>query len=119
MALAKLFVKSRKTTMVTGNVSMESMGSAYWVTDYAEGSTLSNLPEQDSFARNMLRRSGFQFELIDLSRGMRAKFSGRLNGIKQTPTLLVGTSPSKRYEGVKEISQFLTEWQSRPIQSLD
>jgi hypothetical protein len=116
MARAKLFVRSKRTTMITGRVSVESMGAAHWTTDYAEGSTLSNLSHQDSLAKNMLRKSGFQFELVDLSKGIRTRLKGALSGIKQTPTLLVETSPSKRYVGVEEISQYLTEQQSQAQQ---
>ena len=109
MVQARLFIKSKRTTMVTGNVSVESMGAVHWTTDYAEGSTISNLSQEDAMAKNMLRQSGLQFDLVDLSKGVRAKFKGTMSDIKQTPTLLVETSPTRRYVGFKEISRYLTE----------
>lgn len=118
MIQAKLFIKSKRTTIVTGKVSVESIGAAHWSTDYTEGSNLSNLSQQDALAKNVLRKSGEQFELIDLSKGVRVKLKRTLSGNKQTPTLLVETSPSKRYVGVKEISQYSIERQSQAQQQV-
>jgi hypothetical protein len=114
MAKARLFVKSKRTTMITGHVSMETMGSVHWNTDYAEGSTLSSLSPQDAHAKQIVTRSGIEFDLVDVSKSVRARLTGKLSGIKQTPTLLVETSPSRRYVGLQEISRYLAERQNRP-----
>jgi hypothetical protein len=55
-----------------------------------------------------------QYDLIDLSKGVRARLKGTLRGIKETPTLLVENSPPRRYVGFKEISQYLRDLQSKP-----
>ena len=109
MSRAKLFVKSKRTAWITGHVSVESMGAAHTTTDYAEGSTVVSLSQDDAWANNLLKRAGLQFDLIDLSRGIGTRLKGTLNRINKTPTLIVESRPSKRYIGVREISQFLSD----------
>jgi hypothetical protein len=58
MVQARLFIKSKRTTIVTGKVSVESMGATHWSTDYSEGATLSSLSQEDTLVRNMLRNPG-------------------------------------------------------------
>jgi hypothetical protein len=56
-----------------------------------EGSTLSNLSQEDTLVRNMLRKSGLQYDLIDLSKGMRARLRGTLRASKRPPHSLLKT----------------------------
>ena len=87
--------------MITGHVSVESMGAAHTTTDYAEGSTFASLPAEDARAVNLLRKSGVKFEKVDLSGSLKAKVVARIRGVAGTPTLLVQDNRLRRYEGVR------------------
>ena len=105
----RLFVRSNRTSVTTGHVSMETMGAAHTSVDYAEGTYISSLPPQDSLAKDGLRKSGIRFETVDLSSGVRSKLTARLRGVKETPTLLDEDSKMRRYVGVAAISQYIKE----------
>ena len=107
MARARLYVESERASMVTGHVGMETIGAAHTTAEYAEGSTLTKLPRQDELARDLLRKSGLKFDLIDLSNGFRTRLWARLKGVRKTPTLLDGNSPKRTYVGVGEIFNYI------------
>ncbi len=65
--------------------------------------------KNDALARDMLKKSSAQFELVDLSGGFRGKLSAKLQHVKETPTLIVESNPPERYEGVTSISQYLAK----------
>ena len=112
MARARLFVKSKSVTVITGHVNMETMGAVYWNTEYAEGSTLQRFSNEDIRARDILRRSGIEFDLVDLSKGVKTSLVARIHGVKETPTLEIRESALKRCVGLKAISDYVNE--SRP-----
>ena len=107
MARTRLYVRSKRTTIVTGHVSVETIGTNHTTSEYAEGSTYASLSPQDASARDLLRKSAVKFDLVDISKGIGPRLSARLKGVKQTPTLLDGNNPQKLYAGVKEISQYI------------
>lgn len=112
MARPRLFVKSKTVNAITGHVNMETMGAVYWNTTYAEGSTLYRDSDEDFRAKDILKRSGIEFDLVDLSRGIKTNLFARIRGVKETPTLEVGESSGKRYVGLKAISDYVNT--SRP-----
>lgn len=109
MNQARLYVRSKRSTVITGHVSMESFGSVHTTSDYAEGSTLAKLSEVDEYARNLLRRSGVSFELVDLSKGIGPKLRARLRGIRLTPALVDENKPPGIFFGVNGIVQYVNE----------
>ena len=113
MTRTRLFVKSKKTTRITGYVSVESIGAAHTATDYAEGSEVLSFSPDDAWAKNSLAKLGIQFDLVDLSKGIGNRLKGTLRGIHETPTLMIESSPSKRYVGAKEISLYLSDARHR------
>jgi glutaredoxin len=84
------------------------MGAAHTTSEYAEGSILSKLPQQDALAKDLLRKSGLKFDLVDLSNGIGTRLGARLKGVRQTPTLIDGNSPSRSYIGIREISRYIS-----------
>lgn len=107
MARARLYVKSKRTTVVTGHVIIETIGAAHTTSEYSEGSILAKLPRQDALAKDLLKKSGLKFDLVDLSNGIGTRLGARLKGVTQTPTLIDGNSPSRSYIGVREISRYI------------
>ena len=65
MPLARLYIRSQRTTVISGHVSMETIGTAHTTSEYAEGSILSKLSREDEYARDLLRRSGIGFDVVD------------------------------------------------------
>ena len=86
---------------------METIGTAHTTSEYAEGSILSKLSREDEYARDLLRRSGIGFDVVDLSKGLGPKLRGRLQGVKLTPTLIDGKEPPRMFVGIAEISEYL------------
>lgn len=103
-----LFVRSKRTNIVTGHVSVETIGAVHTNIDYAEGLGLTKLSPEDSFAKDVLRRSGIKYDLVDLSDGLRTRISARIKGVKKTPTLLHNDSTPQRFVGIKAISEYAT-----------
>ena len=68
-----------------------------------------SLTPQDAQAKDFLKKSGVEFDLIDLSKGMRVKIRARLRGVTETPTVLDENSPSRRYVGLTGISRYVSE----------
>ncbi len=66
------------------------------------------LPRNDAWARDLLKKSSAEFEIVDVSRGFRGKLSAKLQRVKETPTLIVESEPPEIYEGVTAISTGLT-----------
>ncbi len=107
MARAKLFIKSEKLEVVR----YEMPNSGHWCSAANRvQSTIANLSPQDRLAKEILSRSNMQFEIVDLSAtgGVRAW----LRGVKNTPTLIVEGDTSRKYEGVKAISQYVSQGQN-------
>lgn len=69
--------------------------------------------KEDSMVKDLLKKSGIDFETVDLSRGLRTRISARLQHVSETPTLIVENNPPKRYEGVKAITQYLVETRAK------
>ena len=63
--------------------------------------------------KDLLKKSGIDFETVDLSKGLRTRISAKLQHVSETPTLIVESSPPKRYEGVKAITQYLMETRTK------
>ena len=99
--------------MITGHVSMESFGGTHTTSEYAEGSILAQLSKEDESARDLLRRSGISFELVDLSRGIGPNLRAKLKGISQTPALFDGNKPPGLFVGVNEITRYIKERNDR------
>ena len=95
--------------MITGQVSMETIGTAHTTSEYSEGVTVAKLSSEDEYARNLLKRSGVDFHLVDLSSGIGQRLRARFLGVRQTPVLVDGNNPPRFYSGVKEISQYVME----------
>jgi hypothetical protein len=104
MARAKLFVKSKKVDIVTGF----NPGS-YYTRAHSLSKTQFDLPPQDAQAKDFLKKSGVEFDLVDLSKGTRVKIMARLRGVTETPTLLDESSSSRRYVGLTGISRYVSE----------
>ena len=103
----RLYIRSKRTTVFTAHVSMEAMGAAGHTTgEYTEGSVQVKLNKEDQLAKDLLKRSGLDYDLADLSKGLGLKLRARLIGVKQTPTLVDGSNPRQFYVGINEISQF-------------
>lgn len=94
---------------------METIGTIHTTSEYAEGSTSVKLSEQDAYANEMLRRSGIDFEVVDISKGVGSRLGAWFKGIKRTPTLLDGNTIPTSYTGVKEISQYINSNGTRKI----
>jgi glutaredoxin len=89
---------------------METIGSAgHTTSEYVDGTTLTMLSQHEAHARDLLKRAGIKFELIDLSDGIGPELTARLKGIRQTPTLLDGRKRSRPYVGIERIRQYIAE----------
>ena len=106
MARVQLYVRSKRATMITRHAFSHGMGNAQ---SYQEGSTVAKLPREDAYARDLLKSSGVDFELVDLSAGIGPRLRARLQGVRQTPTLLDRDRSPQLYAGMKEISDYVTE----------
>ncbi len=113
MRRARLFVRSKRTTGITGRVSVESIGAAHTTTDYSEGSTYATLPPEDARAVSILKGSGVEFEQVDLSKGARGELAARYRGVSETPTLLGENTSMKSYVGAKAISRYVAAVRSQ------
>ena len=94
---------------------METIGTVHTTSEYAEGTTSVKLSEQDAYAQEILRRSGLDFEVVDISKGVRSRLGARFKGVKRTPTLLDENTNPRAYTGVKEISQYISSNGTRKI----
>jgi hypothetical protein len=65
-----LYVSSKRTSIVTGRVSVETIGAAHTTSEYTEKSSLAKLQQEDGWAKDLLRKSGLKFDLVDLSNGI-------------------------------------------------
>jgi hypothetical protein len=108
MAQPRLYVKTKRTRVITGHVSVEIIGQVHTTSEYTEGSTLAKLSQDDALAKDLLRKARLRFDLVDLSDGIGTRLAARLNGVTQTPTLLDRNSPSKLHIGLKEISRYIS-----------
>ncbi len=110
MARARLYVKSIKTEIPSGSVYVDALGSG---PQRLPGKTTHVvLPKNDTLARDLLKKSGAKFELVDLSGSLRGKLSAKLQHVKETPTLIVESNPPERYEGVAAISGYIAKTKS-------
>ncbi len=73
-----------------------------------------SLSQQDAVAKDILRKAGIQFDVVDLSSGVRVRLLARLRGVRGTPTVLVDGGSTRRYEGTKATARFIAE---TPIKS--
>jgi glutaredoxin-related protein len=105
----QLFVKSTRTSLTTGHVTIETIGAAHTSVDYADGATNYILRPEEARAKSTLRREGIKFETIDISSGFRHRIQARFKGIRETPTLLDQRNPSKRYVGTEAILAYIEE----------
>lgn len=109
MNRVRLYVRSKRSTVITGHVSVESFGVDHATSEYAEGSILAKLSEEDEYARKLLRSSGVSFELVDLSKGIGRKLRARLKGIRRTPALFDEHNPPGMFLGINEIVRYVKE----------
>ncbi len=105
MARPRLFVRSTKANVVVGY----NAGS-YYTKAHSLTKTEYKLSPMDGQAKDILTKKGIDFELVDLSRGLKASLIARVRGIGETPTLQVETGPIKGIVGLKAIS----DWLGRP-----
>ena len=112
MARVQLYVRSKRTSIVTGHVSVETIGAVHTTAEYAEGRTLAQLPQQDATAKDFLRKSGLKFDVVDLSEGIWTRLGARLKGVRQTPTLLDRSRSPQLLVGLKEISEYATRYKN-------
>ncbi len=103
MGQTRLFVRSQKADSVIGF----NPGS-YYTKAHSLTKTEFILPPQDAQAKDLLKKSGFDFDLVDLSKGMRTGLIARIRGVKETPTLEVGHGSARRYVGLKAISDYVS-----------
>ena len=104
MALNRLFVRSKKTDIVIG-----SHHGSYYTRAHSQTKTEFTLLTQDAQAKDFLMKSGVDFDLVDLSKGAKARIVARIRGVRETPTLEVRQGSVKRYVGLKSISEYLSE----------
>ena len=109
MAGARLFVKSVQTEVPDKPIYISGLGAGPQLV--SGKSKLTTLSQQDAQAKDLLKKSGIPFELIDISKGFRTRIGAKRSGVAETPTLLDRESVSKRYVGLKAISQYVAEKQ--------
>ncbi len=102
MAKATLFVRSEKLKTIT-----EFHPGAYFERAHQEGTTEIRTPREDAEAKALLKRSGIDFELVDLSVGTKNRFTGLIRGVRKTPTLR--TESGETYTGLNAISKYVSE----------
>ena len=108
MSRARLFVRSKKEDTVVG-----FNAGSYYTRAHSLTKTEFSLPPQDAQAKDYLTKNGVDFDLVDLSKGMKSGLIARIRGVKETPTLQVGKGHVKRYVGLKAISDFVGETRSQ------
>ena len=104
MARPRLFVRSKKADIVSG-----STHGSYYTSQFSLKKTEFSLLPHDSQAKDLLTKNGIRFDLVDLSKGMKAGLVAKLRRIKETPTLEVEQSSVRRYVGLKAISGYVSE----------
>ena len=92
MARPRLFVRSKEANLVVG---------------YSFTKTEYKLSPMDEQAKDILTKKAIDFELVDLSRGLKAGLIAKVRGIGETPTLQVETGPVRRHVGLKAITDWL------------
>ena len=107
MASARLFVRSVESEIPGKPIYIAGLGAGPQLV--SGKSKLTTLSQQDAQAKDLLKKSGIPFELIDISKGFRARIGAKRSGVTETPTLLDGESVSKRYVGLKAISLYVAE----------
>lgn len=88
---------------------METIGAEHTTADYSEGSTVIKYSPEDLYAKAVLKRSGLDFEIADISKGILTRLQAKVKGITQTPTLIAGNDSQRRFVGIKEIQKFLAD----------
>jgi hypothetical protein len=64
---------------------------------------------EDEYARDLVMRSGIEYDLVDLSKGIGTRLLAKLQGVSQTPALVDGSESSRLLVGVNEISRYVKE----------
>ena len=90
MARPRLFVRSEKANVVVGY----NAGS-YYTKAHSLAKTEYKLSPMDAQAKDILTKRGIDFDLVDLSRGLKAGLIAKARGTGETPTLQVETGPIK------------------------
>ncbi len=80
MARPRLFVRSKKANVVVGY----NAGS-YYTKAHSLTKTEYKLPPMDAQAKDILTKKGIDFELVDLSRGLKVGLIAKVRGIGETP----------------------------------
>jgi glutaredoxin len=104
---ARLFIRSVKVPIVT--YEAHDIPGHYCQDGYRTTSETMSLSSEDRQAKEILTRSGVTFEVVDLAEGRGGKkLVAWYRGVRRTPTLWVGGSHHKKYEGIRAISEYLT-----------
>jgi glutaredoxin len=116
MGKAKLFVRSIKVnTPGADHIPGDYYRSLPAPTTVSKTEIIAS--QQDKEAKQVMKRSGIPFELVDLSKGRRAMLMARFQGVKETPALRIENESAKLYVGVNAITNYLRDNQL-PRQSL-